>query len=126
MNEPLSDPTEDAAAWERLRHRERVERASRRTNALRLSWFIMPAAVVVLWAVWFLGQLRAAPHAATVCWNLACLHFSAGDWSAYLATASMLYFVLAGALTALGAGLFFGKHPPFPVRFGGRERVVGK
>lgn len=113
----LADPEEDAAAWERLRHRQWVSRSARRSRALRLSWFALPALVAVLWAAWLISQLHAGPHSAAVCWRLSCLHFSSGEYAAYLASVSALYFLLAGTLTAVGVGLFFGKHPPFPVRF---------
>lgn len=114
---PLTDPQEDAAAWERLRHRERVTRRARRDRVLRLAWFVIPAFVVILWGAWFVSQLHAGPHSATVCWRFDCQDFSSSEFAAYLASVSVLYFLLAGTLTAVGVGLFFGKHPPFPVRF---------
>ena len=117
MNASLPDPAQDDAAWARLRHRQKVARRRRWTNARRLSWFVVPVLVVVAWAVLFLPQFSAAPHSATVCYRFACQHFSSGEYADYLGWVTGLYFLLAAFLAVFLMALFFGKHPPFPVRF---------
>jgi hypothetical protein len=116
VDEPLSDPPEDAAAWARFRHRESLQRRTRWIDSLKLAWFVIPALLVAGSVFWLRDQIAVGPHATDTCFKFSCVPIPAANYPGFLALGIFSFGLLAAGTTILGYRLFFGTHPPFPIR----------
>lgn len=66
--------------------------------------------VMLPWALLFLPQFWAAPHATEACWRF-CVSFSSSEYSEYLAYATSLWIFLAAIPVAIGLRWFRRQNP---------------